>query len=314
MKIIQNHFLYIIAISILLFLPFLSEQVFAAAWLKKEGEAQLISTYSGYISSEYYDKNGAMQESGNDFTKMDINPYAEYGLTDDITIGLNSSLQSWNYKKSDRDSAIFDFRQCGILNDVALDEVETYVFEAEIFARKKLWEQDDLIFSVQPLIKTPCLVMQNGKFDFNENNFDLELRFLAGYGFKFDQDLFPNADYEFLNHYHFLNFETAYRRRNGDFADQIKFDSTLGLKYKDDIMLLGQVFTVFSNGDEDVLGVVENGQVFTSKDNYYSVKAQISAVKRLRDNKSVQLGVFNEVLGKNSGSGTGALISMWYEF
>jgi ribosomal protein S19E (S16A) len=50
------------------------------------------------------------------------------------------------------------------------------------------------------------------------------------------------------------------------------------------------------------------------KDDYYTVKAQASLVRQVTKNTSVQLGVFKEVLGKNSGNGLGATVSLWYSF
>ena len=77
---------------------------------------------------------------------------------------------------------------------------------------------------------------------------------------------------------------------------------------------MGQLFSTFSLGNEDVNGVIIDHHLYTEKDDFYSVKAQISGVKKLDAKKTVELSFYNEILGKNSGNGSGAVVSIWYNF
>jgi hypothetical protein len=293
----------------ILFIPNFS---YASAWLQAKGMGQIINTTSLYLSNSYYDHQGDKQDSGVNFRKGEFSTFAEYGMTDDWTLGGNLSLQDWNFKKkTDLSQTIFDFRQCGLASQNNVENEHVSIVEMELFARKKLWQQDNFILSIQPLIKSPCMVISGGGPQFVNNTADVELRTLAGYGFKWDND---DMRIPFAGQQHFVDFELAYRKRGGQFADQLKLDSTLGLRASKKVLFLAQIFSTISVGDEPVRGVIGNNQLYLEKDSFYSVKAQISGITKLKDNRAVQISLFSEVLGKNSGQGNGVSFSIWYGF
>jgi len=291
-------------------------QSYAAAWTQNKGSGQLIVGSSIYQSSRYYDSSSDLKSSGTDFTKLEFNPFIEYGLTDDVTVGINPSLQIWRFDKNNANEPIFDFRQCGVYSYSPSYQINAHIFESELFLRKKLYDKDNLVFSVQPLVKTPCIYYNNGKLEAISDTTDYEIRLLGGYGFKWDPGInLSDAKRPFAGQYHFINFEAAYRKRNNNkFSDQIRIDATAGFRPYKELLLLTQAFTTISTGDEAVRGVITNNGLATQEDDYYSVKLQISAVQQITKSKSIAFGYFRELAGRNSGIGNGFNISVWHGF
>lgn len=309
-KYIQNlHFIFILIVLLC------NNSASAAAWTQKKGSGQIILSLSNYGSSDYFDSNKKSQSSNVSFNKLEFNPFIEYGFSDDLTIGATPTIQLWRFDKENASSNIFDFRQCGIFNGSNTTQVNATMIETELFIRKKLLDKNNFVLSAQPLIKTPCIYIQNGNVQLLENTTDIELRLLAGYGFKWDPDLlFGSVRRPFSGQHHFMDFEVAYRKRNSQFSDQIKFDTTLGFRARNNLLFLGQVFSTFSTGDEPIRGVFSNGQLLVEKDDFYTAKAQISAIQQVTNDTSLQISFFKEILGKNAGDGSGALVSVWYGF
>jgi hypothetical protein len=297
-------------------IPFLLiKDAISAAWTQGKGQKQLILNSFYYGSYQFYNEDSKVTSSPNKFTKLEFNPYFEYGFTDNITIGINPSFQKWTFEKSRASEAVFDFRQCGISTSFNRDNLDVYIAESEIFFRTKLYSNNNFVFSLQPLIKTPCMTVADGSIEFIDDTMDFEIKALFGYGFVWDPHIkFGFSKVPFAGQNHFINIDAAYRKRNKQFADQIKVDATAGLRYKKDLLILGQVFSTFSNGDEIIRGVISNNGLVTQKDEYYTVKVQGSIVQQMTRNTSVQFGAFHEIAGKNSGKGLGVSMSFWYNF
>ena len=59
---------------------------FASVWTHGEGSGQSVLTFNGYKSSKAFDGNGKISNSSNVFRKYEINPFIEYGVTEDINV------------------------------------------------------------------------------------------------------------------------------------------------------------------------------------------------------------------------------------
>ena len=282
-------------------------QANAAAWTQGKGHGQAIISLEGYQSANYFDDNSNIKDSGSKFIKYEINPFFEYGLTDDITIGINPMIQYWQNDKPQTSATNNSTRSCNT-NGFTSGEI----IESEFFVRKKLLDRNNAVVSIQPLVKTPCLRINDGDISVLGNSYDLELRILGGYGFKWDSD---GRMRPFTGQYHFVNLESAYRKRHGDYSDQIKIDGTAGFRFNKDVLILGQVFSVISTGKE-IVGTTEVTQnIFIPRnDNYYNLKLQLSGVVQMTKTSSFQLGVYTDALGKNYGQGTGVLAAIWKGF
>lgn len=288
-------------------------QANSAAWTQAKGDVQLISNLNFYTSSHYFDENEDVKKSDTNFYKWEINPFIEYGIREDLTIGINPNLQKWIFSQQTPTAFLADLRQCNVAIPAGESKVSALVFEAEIFARKRLWEKGGFVFSVQPLIKMPCLFYNSGQFDLVENTIDYEMRFLSGYGFKWNPDIsIGGLKVPFSGQYHFVNLEAAYRKRGKNFSDQLKIDSTIGFRAKPNLLIMGQSFFTKSIGDESV-----NQEIFGTSlrdDDFYALKLQLSSIRQLSTSTSIQFSSFYDAKGKNSGAGFGSTVSLWYRF
>lgn len=246
-----------------------------AAWNHKEAKGIFINSLSYYSTKEFFDIEGKKQPQPK-FSKYESQFYYEYGHADDVTLGINSRLQYLGQDSSG--------------NSYGIDNVE-------IFARQRIYDDGEYVFSVQPLIKIPGIYQKNSRRFFGERQYDVELRLLGAKSFKaFDEN-------------HFVNLETAFRKREGSPSDEIRIDATLGMRARSDIMFLGQVFATFATKTQKSSTFLN-----VNSADYDAVKLQGSIVYELDKEKSLQFGLFQNIEGKNTGAGGGLIFSLWYNF
>ncbi len=249
----------------------------AAAWTQKEDDTFLAFNTFYYHTSKSFDLSGNSQQT-DPFTKVELNPYFEYGLTDRLTLGASPFLQVIRQ----RSRATGDSE-----NNIGLAE-------AEIFARWKVWEQGAYVTSLQPLLKLPSLYSDRDGLKAGRSQMDVELSWMNGYGF----DLYGE--------HHFLMGDVSYRRRLGVLEDQLKLHLGLGIGLSDTWTMLPQLYQTIP------IGTSASNTVSVSGQNDYSLtKLQLSAIYTLNDATSVEIGGFAHVAGKSTGEGGGALVSVW---
>lgn len=255
----------------------------SAAWLRAKGEWFTAQTLYAYQTDEFFDVNGQRQ-SQPEFRKYEWNAYMEYGWSKNTTIGANLFLHRLESDNPARGSE----RNHGLA-------------DSEFFFRRTLWSgvigDSPTRLSIQPLIKLPSAYWEGGNPRSGTDNFDAELRLQYGVSFPA------------FNRWHFSTTEVAYRKRFGEWLDQLKVDSTIGLSLTDNWMVLGQM---------NVIQRVE-GSSFTASssatvNDYDLTKAQLSVVRRLNDETRVQFGAYRHLYARNTGGGDGLLFSIWREF
>ena len=246
---------------------------YAGAWTQKSGKGLFINNFSYYSTNKYFDNSGKKQSIA-DYQKYEMNPYIEYGLRDDITIGANLFLQH----------AIQQGNNTGI-------------GDSELFARYRLWQGNGAVFSVEPMLKLPSLGSEFSQPKIGSKNFDAGLTFSGGYGFKaWELD-------------HFINLDVGYRHRFGTPDDQLKFTTTAGFSLSQKTILLTQVFTTtrFASHDNHLF-------TQSSGDDYNLNKLQISSIYKLDDKISLQVGAFTNISGRNVGNGSGVNFAIYKVF
>lgn len=266
----------------------------SAAWTQEKGESQLILNSSYYFSNNNFDNNGNSLPSDS-FYKIELNPFYEYGLTEDITIGGSTFIQKAQKKTN------------------AEKQKQTKLTSLELFIRKKLHSTDSTVFSIQPMIKLPGLYDENDQPSFGKKQITTEIRFLAGKGLTYKLPSIPLIG-KFLKfseepQNHFLNLEVAFRHNLREGADEFRIDPTIGIRTNDKTLYLLQAFTTIGIGPAGT-SAIQSGNPL----DYDSLKIQWSVVKKLNKRTSIQLAAFRDVWGKNTGEGSGSLISLWYNF
>lgn len=263
-----------------------------AAWTQETGRWFTANTFTSYHTNQFIDGSGnAIRQPR--FSKQEWNSYIEYGWHDDVTLGANVFLHG----------LAADYHSYNaVSNTLTSGSDKNYgLADSEFFLRKRFWQGtlagNNAVFSVQPLVKLPSLYYSSDNPRAGTDNFDTELRLQGGYNFSL------------LNHDHFAILDVGYRKRFGEWRDQFKTDSTLGITLSNRTMLLLQsFFTSRTEGNTHV--TLSNAAV----NDYDLLKAQASVVYRINDRTRVQVGGFSHLYARNTGNGEGFLLSLWREF
>lgn len=237
----------------------------AGAWLQRQGEGQVIHTLSWYRTGT----------PGDPYEKWEYNPYAEYGWSPRLTIGVSAYL------------------------DLASQEIATGwernagLGDTEVFARYLVWEKGPSVFSIQPLVKLPGGWTSDDFPAIGGEQMDAELKGLYGTHFG------P----------HFLDVSLAYRARSETPSDQLKLEASFGYRLSEQWLILPQLFGTMAM-DSTQGGVF----TFAPSDDYDLLKWQLTGVYRYNDSLSFQAGGFGHALRDNTGGGGGIIAGVWQKF
>lgn len=246
----------------------------ASAWLQGEGKWFTASSFVLYQADTFVDRNG--DDSGiNTFRKYEFNPYIEYGLTKNITLGTNLFANKLTQSGQDNHG----------------------IGDTEFFARLKVAEVHGWIFSVQPLIKLDTGLTDSAFPEIGSDGTDLELRWLAGTNYG-------------KNNQHYFDVEAAYRSRlSGNLSDQIKLDAKTGLAVCDRFVIEPAISATFATDiNSSAAGAI------TQSSDYDLAKGQISAIYKYTDNMNFQVGYSHDIRSRNTGKGDGLMFSVWNRF
>lgn len=260
----------------------LTDQVEGAVWAAGKEKGKLILNVSWYDTSSAFDLNGSEHSisNGGRFTKLELNPYVEYGLTDEITVVGNFFLEKLNYSDSFNN---FNYSGSG---------------DQELGLRFTVFSYEPVLLAVQGNVKFP-LYRKGGQLQPGNYQTDLEGRILAGSSFMV------------ISKPSFWNLEVGFRHRNGYPADELRTDATLGTSLALRWLVLAQVFSIKG---------LRNGQNYATSNNpsinpnYDLHKGQISVVFGISDRIRLQGGYFFHFAGVNTGAGNGFIVSLWIDF
>ena len=269
---------------------------FAGAWTQKKGDGLLILNHSYYRASEFIN-NAGRKQSQPLYQKAEWNPYIEYGLTDKITIGANLFVQ---YLRQDTKQSITQqitpfttvtTTYNGSANNIGIGD-------SELFARFRLYQKDGFVLSAEPMFKVPSFWSYTDLPDVGNSQPEAALTLSGGYGFKaYGQN-------------HFVNLDTGYRYRAGREKDQIRIAATLGLSLDSQWMIMPQLFITRRTSSPSAASTFNEA----GSNDYNLTKAQLSAVYKMWDDTSLQVGGFYHADAKNSSTGGGVLIALWQPF
>lgn len=258
---------------------FAASSAHAGAWTQGQGRGQVILTSSVYRADSLYDNQGRKTDQPT-YAKAEFNPYVEYGLNDNLTVGANLMFQR-AYQQGAPGMPSF---------------VSWGVADSEFFLRRRLWASRGFVVSAEPMVKLPSPNSRRTPA-IGGRHPDAGMGISAGYGFKTGE----------LNH--FVNLDTGYRYRFGDPKDQARFALTAGGSVTPSLMIMPQVFVTRRLSSPTAATFTQS-----SGDDYNQISLQLSAVYKMNDRFSLQLGGFKHVDGKNAGAGKGALLSLWTKF
>ena len=265
-------------LTVIYYSLYFSTQAHAGAWAQPEGGLQLITTGYYYRTDSYRDNDGNRRAQPA-YTKYELNPYLEYGLSNKTTLGLSTFIN----------------RTSG---DLAGNREHNYgLSDTSIFVRRVLYQQDGFVASLEPGIKLPSLYKDSAAPRSGSKDADGFLRINGGYGF------------EEAGRNHYIDTSLGMNKRFGERHDQITFDVTAGIGMSDNLQLLMQQFSTFRMGGFGTSPFTQSGE-----DDYNLTKLQLSVVYRLEDGIALQLGGYRHIYARNTGEDGGIMAAIWKTF
>lgn len=179
----------------------------AGAWPYDKGRGQLIASLEAVTATAAFDEDGQLTVPLDVYRQSDLSLYAQYGLTDRLTLTGKSGYQSYET----------EFDSFSGMPSI------------ELGLRYTLMQTHQSVFSVAVSVEGLGSGQRND-FDITGNaGTDTELRALYG------------RNVHLFNYPAFLNLETAYRQRT-DGPNQHRLDATIGIKLDKGWLALAQVF------------------------------------------------------------------------
>lgn len=246
----------------------------AGAW-PEESQHWLVINQFDYFQApvQGYDQRGNPSGRGT-FKQFEFSPYIEYGVTPEWTVGMQPRFQYADLRAGPTNSGS-----------------TTGTAQVNLFARYTLYKWDFDVLSFQAQFDTPGFANHHNP-QVAEPNAEYEARMLYGHSF--------NLPWKWTG---FLDAQLAYRRDAGPPADQIRWDTTLGIRPRPDWLVLVQTFFTFSLHNQTGVGP-----------NYDLYRLQLSVVKQISDSVFLQLGGWHDMGGRNIALGNAVIAAIWFEF
>ncbi len=246
-----------------------------------KGEGQAISTLSASGADLGYDNAGERTRPLT-FEKVEVSAYLEYGLTEKVTLVARPALQ--DVRLRDVDGAIS----------------ATGLSATEVAVRRVISQAGGRVVSGQLGAFLPG-EGENGLDDrFGDGAVGLEGRVLAGRGWS-PLDAAGLGRRFGLNG--FAEAQAAARGFANDKPPEARLDLTLGVRPRPGRLLLGQTFSVWSEGDRD-RGVRP----------YAHHRLQLSSVRNIGPRLGLQAGVHATLDGRNVVADDSAFVALWWRY
>jgi hypothetical protein len=245
----------------------------AGAWPQAPGALQIILPFTTTRATETYDDDGKSQRR-NRFTKQELSPYIEYGLSRNIT--LVSTLALTHERSSWLGSTT---------SDRSLSRIEAG-------ARLALGTWQDTLFSLQPLVAWHGSESTSDPFASRRGDIDGEL------------DLTMGQNFQWLGMEGFTDNLIGIRVRPADRPSELKANLTIGVRptARTMLMLKSESYAAFSGGGGP------------NPANLRSSKLGISFVRELDKTVSMEFAGMASVSGRNTIKERSLGFALWYRF
>mgnify|MGYP006274007107 FL=1 len=289
----------------------------AGAWTRDKGDGLLI------LGVSIHELLPAPGYEAFDRLKGELSAYAEYGLSDRITVVGRAAWQSMQITTlqteqigytvqvkpppdPDRDDPEADFDGDGILNRndppppappvyerrtktrTYLPAPETGVGGLEIGARYRLIARERFVLSAQAMAGLPGDGENWNNRRFGEGGGSAELRVLAGRSFGRST---------------FVNLSTGVRVIPGGRPDEMRLDLTAGTHIARGVRVMAQTYSVWSLGDGP-----------SGLESYSGHRAQLSVLWPLDSVRRAQISALATVSRENMSRETALIASVWRRF
>ena len=254
---------------------------------------QVITSYRHYKTDQFFDTDGDLQEKNGEFTKNELELYAQYGLTSHWTIGVALAASS---EEDSQQLTMFNPRTNQNEQTQRILQIEG-LSRIEPFARYQLYRDNIYAVALQPTVKLPSLYANELPAEAQPDEWEAELALLSGMNFTF------------LRRTHFAEISGAYRHRQGKLGDQTKVEARAGLTINDQFVIMPEV-----QWTQSIDEINNNFATLGGSNNFDLFKAQLSGIMRINNVTHLQAGGFRHVSGANTGGGGGFVLSLWRQF
>jgi len=183
----------------------------AGPWTQPKGTAQVIVKFEDMRADRGFDPDGAMADLPAGRRDMTVGVFAEYGLTDRLTLQFKGDWQSG-------EDAFVDFEGRGPI---------------ELGVTWQAWRDDQTAISLYAGYAHGGEGRNAGYAAPGQGEQDWEVRASVGRSFEAGWGPIPPRS--------FVDVQGARRMRQG-LPDEIRFDATVGTRFGDDWMVLAQAF------------------------------------------------------------------------
>jgi hypothetical protein len=190
--------------------------VWAAAWTLPQGTGQVLATVTASTSTSAFNDSGGLVSVPR-YDKLDADALLEYGVTDQLTLMLQSGLQHIDIASP-------------------VDASRTGLDYTDFGARYQFFQTDGWVVSGQALLQVPGTTNQWNPAAIGYTDIEGDFRVLLGKGFSIGA--LPA----------FVDLEVAQRQRSDGAPDEFHADGTFGVQILPRWLLLAQSFNVISEG------------------------------------------------------------------
>lgn len=246
-----------------------STHAHAGAWTQPRGEGLFIAQATYFDSDHFFDADGNRVRQST-FRKAELQPYAEYGVRDWLTVGGTAAVQ---YVKQSGDG-------------------NQGVGDPELFARVRLRQfEDGDVLSIQPLIKLPSHYTHDRLPRGGSRSADMEMSVLYG------------SNWELWGLTGFTDSRVGYRVRSRGLNAQYRIDQAWGINITENFLLIPAVRSVITTAYDENAAFSEDGE-----QDYDLAKAEVTALYKFDEKRWIHTTYFDHIAGAFTGDGRGITI------
>lgn len=247
------------------------------AWTRQKNEVYSSISYSQFISNEIFTPKGNKKIPGPDFTDNSLNYYLEYGHSKTLTGIL---LISYKDIKSTQGDSV---------------QKETGISDIWVNIKKRVYD-GPVIVSAQVGMKLPVGYDEKNIPPLGEGQIDTDYRMLAG------KSLYPFPLY--------LSGEIGYRKRNGDWSDEVIYVMETGGNISQRI-LVKVTYEKTDNRTNDTASTAPLGTTMAFDKEHEKISSSI--IIQIHDNYHVDVGYSTLISGSNESTGETFFLGVAYK-
>ena len=251
--------------------------VAGASGQQKDGYFISLKPYY-YETDQYFDESGNLKDRGGTFKKYEMNIYAEYGLTENYTLTLNT-FYNW------------------LTDDASGVKQKNHgLADQEIGLQRIVAKGNHGTTAIHGMLIVPGGYSLKDQPRLGYDRFGAEIAILHGNSFMM------------LDRYGFFDLRLGYRGYSGYPSSQIRVNADVGYDISSRWQILASGELHYGLKDGYVEQVEDSSPV---QPNYRLLKITLAARFRINEHSSLVFGGYRHAWGEDAGGGGGGYVSLW---